>query len=453
MNETNRPLHQAPSAEKSKASGKQISLLAIGDLVPAPDNPRKHSRQQVRAIARSIKAFGFNAPLLIDKYRKIIAGHGRYEAAKFLDLAQVPVLFLDHLTEIQAKAYRLADNQLATKSQWDDAMVAAQLKELSELVLDFDIEAVGFELPELDVRIQSLDSSGAVDSADEFDAAQGPAISAPGDLWHLGPHRLYCGNALEPASYTTLMESEKAAAVITDMPYNVPIDGHATGNGKVKHREFAMAAGEMTEEEFTEFLTNVFVLICACAAPGALVFCFMDWRHSFEMLSAARAAGFPLLNLIVWSKTNAGLGSLYRSQHELVFLLRNGKEQHLNNIQLGRFGRSRTNVWTYPGATGFARKGTKDALANHPTVKPIALISDAILDCTKRADIVLDPFIGSGTTILAAERTGRRCFGIEIDPLYVDMAIGRWERLTGRKAQNSQGQTFEQLKLERSASQ
>jgi DNA modification methylase len=200
-----------------------------------------------------------------------------------------------------------------------------------------------------------------------------------------------------------------------------------------------MAAGEMTEEEFTEFLTNVFAFICACAAPGALVFCFMDWRHSFEMLSAARAAGFPLLNLIVWSKTNAGLGSLYRSQHELVFLLRNGKEQHLNNIQLGRFGRSWTNVWTYPGATGFARKGTKDALANHPTVKPIALISDAILDCTKRADIVLDPFIGSGTTILAAERTGRRCFGIEIDPLYVDMAIGRWERLTGRKAQTVRG--------------
>jgi ParB-like chromosome segregation protein Spo0J len=218
MNETNTPLRQAPPAEKPKASGKQISLLAIGDLVPAPDNPRKHSRQQVRAIARSIKAFGFNAPLLIDKYRKIIAGHGRYEAAKFLDLAQVPVLFLDHLTEIQAKAYRLADNQLATKSQWDDAMVAAQLKELSELVLDFDIEAVGFELPELDVRIQSLDNSDAVDSADEFDAAQGPAISAPGDLWHLGPQRLYCGNALEPASYTTLMESEKAAAVITTCP-------------------------------------------------------------------------------------------------------------------------------------------------------------------------------------------------------------------------------------------
>jgi DNA modification methylase len=171
------------------------------------------------------------------------------------------------------------------------------------------------------------------------------------------------------------------------------------------------------------------------------------------MLSAGREAGFPLLNLIVWSKTNAGMGSLYRSQHELVFLFRNGKEQHLNNTELGRHGRWRSNLWTYPGATGFARKGTKDAPAIHPTVKPIALVSDAILDCTKRGDIVLDPFIGSGTAILAAERTGRRCFGVEIDLIYVDLAIGRWERLTGRKAQNSHGLTFEQVKLERSASQ
>jgi hypothetical protein len=201
------------------------------------------------------------------------------------------------------------------------------------------------------------------------------------------------------------MESERAAVVITDMPYNVPISGHATGKGKIKHREFAMAAGEMTEAEFTGFLTKVFGFICAHAVPGALIFSFMDWMHAWEMLSAGRAAGFPLLNLIVWSKTNAGMGSLYRSQHELVFLFRNGKEQHLNNIQLGRHGRWRTNVWTYPGATGCARKGTKDAIAIHPTVKSIALVSDAVLDCSRRNDVVLDPFIGSGTAILACERT------------------------------------------------
>jgi DNA modification methylase len=443
----------AKISSKLDSSSKQISYLAIGELVPASDNPRKHSRQQVHAIARSIKAFGFNAPILIDRNRRIVAGHGRYEAAKLLGLTQVPAVFLDHLTETQAKAYRLGDNKLSDRSSFDDAMVAAQLKELSELAVDFDIEAIGFELPELDVRIQSLDDPDATDRADEFNVATGPAVSLPGDLWLLGPHRLYCGNSLEPTSYAALMESEKAAAAITDMPYNVPIDGHVSGNGKTKHREFVMGAGELTDSQFTELLTTGLRFLGAQTTPGALIYTFMDWRHAWNMLSAGRAVDLSLLNLCVWSKTNAGMGSFYRSQHELVFVFRNGREAHLNNVQLGRFGRSRTNVWTYPGVNGFARKGTEDLLALHPTVKPIALVADAILDCTKRDDIVLDPFIGSGTTILAAERTGRRCFGIEIDPIYVDTAIARWERLTGKKAVNSQGLTFEQVKLERSAAQ
>jgi DNA modification methylase len=407
----------------------------------------------VHAIARSIEAFGFNAPILIDRNRQIVAGHGRYEAAKLLGLTQVPVVFLDHLSEAQAKAYMLADNKLTDRSTFDNTKVAIQLKELSELVLDFDIEAVGFELPELDLRIQSLDNPDVADNADEFEAAIGPAVSAPGDLWFLGSHRLHCANALESTAYAILLENEKAAAVITDMPYNVPIDGHVSGKGRTKHREFAMAAGELNEPQFIEFLTKGFRFLREYASPGALIYSFMDWRHTWELLSAGRTAELQLLNLVVWSKTNAGMGSLYRSQHELVFVFRNGKEAHLNNVQLGRFGRSRTNIWTYAGANGFLRKGAEDLLALHPTVKPIALVADAILDCTKRNDIVLDPFIGSGTSILAAERTGRRCFGIEIDPIYVDTAVGRWERLTGRKAQNGQGLTFEQVKLERSAGQ
>jgi DNA modification methylase len=391
---------------------------------------------------------------MIDRNRQIVAGHGRYEAASLLGLAQVPVIFLDHLTETQAKAYRLADNKLTDRSSWDDAKVAAQLKELSELVLDFDIEAIGFELPELDVRIQSLDDPDVADKADEFEAATGPAVSVPGDLWLLGPHRLYCGNALESTSYIALMNGEKAAAVFTDPPYNVKIDGNAAGiSGNIKYREFAMAVGEMTEEQFAEFLTTALRSMRAHVAGGALIYGFMDWRHMWEMLSAGRAAELMLVNLCVWSKTNSGMGSFYRSRHELVFVFRNGKEAHLNNIQLGRFGRPRSNLWTHPGVNGFGRKGSDNLLAVHPTVKPIALVADAILDCTKRDDVVLDPFLGSGTTILSAERTGRRCFGIEIDPIYVDTAIGRWERLTGRKAQNSQGLTFEQVKLERSAGQ
>jgi DNA modification methylase len=451
MNETNKSSDLPLADEKSQAHTRQISLVAVSDLVPAPNNPRKHSRPQIRAIAKSIEAFKFCAPILIDRNKQIVAGHGRWEAAKFLGLTQVPVVFLDHLTDVQAKALRLADNKLTDRSSWDDGKVAAQLKELSELVLDFDIEAIGFELPEIDIRIQSLDTSDAIDNADEFDAATGPAVSIPGDLWLLGPHRLYCGNALDPTAYETLMETEKAAAVFTDQPYNLKIDRNVCGSGSITHREFVMAAGEMTESEFTDFLTTGFRFMRAHTIPGALIYACMDWRHMWEMLAAGRAAEWTLLNLCVWSKTNGGMGSLYRSRHELVFVFRNGKEAHLNNVQLGRFGRSRANVWTYPGVNGFARKGAEDLLALHPTVKPIALVSDAILDSTKRDDVVLDPFLGSGTTILAAERTGRRCFGIEIDPIYVDTAIGRWERLTGQKSQTSLGLTFEQVKLERSA--
>jgi DNA modification methylase len=319
----------------------------------------------------------------------------------------------------------------------------------SALVLDFDIEAIGFELPEIDFRIQSLDASDAGDNADEFEAATGPVVSMAGDLWLLGPHRLYCGNSLDSNAYLTLLEAEKAAAVFTDPPYNVKIDGHVSGNGTITHREFAMASGEMTEEEFAKFLTLSMQWMCTHTAPGAIIFTCMDWRHMGEMLAAGRASECELLNLCVWAKSNGGMGSLYRSRHELVFVFKNGREAHLNNVQLGRFGRNRTNVWNYPGFNGFARKGSHNAPALHPTIKPIALVSDAILDSTKRNDIVLDPYIGSGTTILAAERTGRRCFGIEIDGRYVDTAIQRWERMTGRKVQNIEGKTFAQVKLER----
>jgi DNA modification methylase len=441
------------AGDQSKPNSRQLSLLATTSLTPDPGNPRKHFRTQVRAIARSIDVFGFTQPILIDRHRRIVAGHGRYEAAKLLGLTQVPVIFLDDLTESQVKAYRIADNKLSDRSVWDDQKLATELKSLSEVALDFDIEAIGFELPEIDVRIQSLDAPDSAERADEFEAATGPAVSILGDLWLLDSHRLYCGNALEAAAWTTLMRTEKAAAVFTDMPYNLKIDGHVSGNGSVTHREFAMASGEMTKPEFAEFLTTSMAFICAHTMPGALLYACMDWRHAGEMLAAGGSSECELINLCVWAKSNGGMGSLYRSQHELVFVFKNGKEAHLNNVQLGRFGRNRTNVWNYPGFNGFRRKGTEDTSIFHPTVKPIAMVADAILDSTKRNDIVLDPFLGSGTAVLAAERTGRRCFGIEIDPIYVDTTIARWERLTGRKAQNNQGLTFEQVKLERSAGQ
>jgi DNA modification methylase len=440
-------------AGKPKPQLRQISFLAIADLTSAPHNPRKHTRAQVRAIARSIEAFGFNAPILIDKNRQIVAGHGRYEASKLLKLSQVPVIFLDHLSETQAKAYMLADNKLTDRSTWDDAKVAVQLKELSEIVLDFDIEAVGFELPEIDLRIQSLDAPDETDRADEFDKPAGPAVSVTGDLWLLGPHRLYCGNALDPTAYAVLMESERAAAVFTDQPYNLEIDGHVGGNGRIKHREFLFGSGEMSKEEFANFLATGLKLMCDNAAAGAVFYACMDWRHMGEMLAAGDAAGCELLNVCVWIKSNAGMGSFYRSRHEMVFVFRNGKAPHLNNVQLGRFGRNRPNTWFYPGVNSFARKGAENALSWHPTVKPLALVADAVLDCSKRGDIILDPFAGSGTTILAAERTGRRGFGIEIDAIYVDTAIARWEKMTGQQARTAHGVTFAQMKSERSAGQ
>jgi DNA modification methylase len=434
------------------ATRRQILFVAIGNLIPDPDNPRKHGRAQISAIARSIEAFGFNAPILVDKNNKIVAGHGRYEAAKLLGLAKVPIVSLSHLTPTQAKAYLLADNQLTDRSTFDDNKLAIHLKELSDLVLDFDIEAIGFEPPEIDLRIQSLDSA-LEDADDRFELPTGPAVSRTGDLWLLGSHRLYCGNALDATSYDALSTGEKATAAITDVPYNVRIDGHVSGNGRTKHREFAMASGEMSEAEFTDFLNQTFQRICAYCRDGALIYSFMDWRHMSEILAAGRAANLDLLNLCVWAKTNGGMGSLYRSRHELVFVFKSGHDPHTNNIQLGRFGRNRSNLWNAPGANSFARNSSKNQLESHPTVKPIALVADAILDCTHRNDIVLDPYVGSGTTILAAERTGRRCHAIEIDGRYVDTAIKRWEQLTKQEAKDINGKTFAQTRSDRGADQ
>lgn len=429
----------------------RFALLATTALTPNPNNPRKHTRDQIRAIARSVEAFGFNAPILIDKNGRIVGGHGRHQAAKFLGLAEVPVVYLDHLSDVQARSYMLADNKLTDRSSWDDAALAVQLKELSELALDFDIEAIGFELPEIDFRIQSLNTPEEADRADEFAVTSGPAISRPGDLWLLDGHRVYCGNALESTSYEVLFEFDRASAVFTDPPYNVRINGHVGGKGAVKHSEFAMASGEMSSEKFREFLTASMRLASAYTSSGSVIYSFMDWRHIDEMLAAGKAQGWEFSNLCVWVKSNGGMGSFYRSMHELVFVFRHGGDKSVNNVQLGRFGRNRTNVWNYPGATSFARKGKNRNLDIHPTTKPIALVADALLDSTQRDDIVLDPYLGSGTTVLASHRTARRCYGIEIDPLYVDTTILRWQKMSGQDAHHNSGATFAEIMADRTS--
>ena len=433
----------------SLASGMSIVYRAIDQLKPDPANPRRHSKKQIRQIANSIKAFGFNVPVLVDADLNVIAGHGRLAAARELGMTEVPTLCLDHLTPAQARAFMIADNRLTEIATWDDRLLAQQLKDLSLLGLDFSIEVTGFEMGEIDLRIASLDDMP--DTDDPADAVPKlparPPLSKVGDLWLVGRHRLLCGSALDTDAYAALMDKEHAAMIFTDPPYNVPIDGHASGLGVIRHRPFPMASGEMDETEYTAFLAQACQNLAAFSADGSIHFVCMDWRHLDELMAAGREAYGELKNVCVWVKDNAGMGSLYRSQHEFVLVFKHGRGSHHNNVQLGQFGRNRSNVWRYPGVNSFARCGEEgNLLALHPTVKPVAMVADAMLDCSARGEIVLDAFLGSGTTVIAAERTGRRCYGLELDPAYVDTIIRRWQTLTGGSARHAvSGRSFDHL--------
>lgn len=428
-----------------------IEYIPVSQAKPHSKNPRKHSKKQVEQIAASIRQFGFTAPILVNAEYQIIAGHGRVLAAQQLGMENIPVVMLENLTAAQVQAYMIADNRLTENSQWDEPLLAQHFLELSKLDLDFHLEITGFETTEIDLMLEGLE---AVQAGEEpLPEPSGPAICKPGDIWQLGNHRIYCGNSLEDASYAALLGGDKAGMVFTDPPYNVPVDRHICGLGKVKHREFAMATGEMTPEAFTDFLKRACGLLATYSVDGSLHFICMDWRHMAEMM-AAGAQYAEMKNLCVWVKDNGGMGSLYRSQHELVFVFKNGTAPHRNNVELGKNGRYRTNVWEYSGANSFSRQHSEegDTLALHPTVKPVALIADAILDCTRRNDIVLDAFLGSGSTLIAAEKTGRRCYGIELDPLYVDTAIRRWQAWTGKEATHiASGMGFNALAVEMEA--
>ena len=407
---------------------------SIADLIPDPNNARVHEPRQINLLAKSIQAFGFNVPVLVDADNHVLAGHGRLLACHKLGILEVPTISLAHLTPVQAKAFMLADNRLTEIAKWDEHLLATQLKELSIVNLDFDLEATGFTIGEIDLRIEALDHVED-DLADELPPViEGPAVTQLGDLWLLGEHRLYCGNAQEAQSFELLMNAQSAGMVITEPPYNVKVQGHVGGKGKIKHQEFAMASGEMSSVEFTQFLKTTFDLLATHSLRGSVHTIFMDWRHLPEIIEAGQAVYSALLNMCVWVKNQAGMGSLYRSQHELALIYKNGTASHQNNVQLGRFGRYRTNVWNYGGIQSMRHGEEGDLLAMHPTVKPTQMIADAILDCSKRNDIILDPFLGSGTTLLACERVGRRCYGMELAPSYVDTAIRRWQMMTGEEA-------------------
>jgi len=424
----------------------------VNALKPRTTNPRTHSKKQIVQIANAIRRFGFTNPVLVDEANGIIAGHGRVEGAKVVGLDQVPTVRLSDLSEAEIRAYVIADNRLAENAGWDRALLGLELQYLTELEIDFDVTVTGFELPEIDLLIGELSlAANDNDAADAVvEVAPGPAVTRPGDVWSIGNHRLICGDSTIAETYQQLLGDVRAQMVFTDPPYNVPISGHVGGLGSIQHREFAMASGEMSQAEFTAFLQSVFGHLAAYSVDGAVHFQCMDWRHCPEIMAAGAAAYTELKNICVWAKNNGGMGSLYRSQHEFVFVFKSGTAPHINNVELGKHGRYRTNVWSYAGVNSFG--GDRADLSLHPTVKPVAMVADAIRDCSHRKGIVLDAFLGSGTTLIAAEKTGRRGYGIEIDPAYCDVTIRRLRAVCGLEAVLAPtGRRFGEVEAERAA--
>ena len=413
------------SADPSKQRQLTIAYKTTSELKPRATNPRIHSKKQITQIANAIRRFGFTNPVLVDDNNGVIAGHGRLEAAKMIGLSEVPTVRLSDLSEAEIRAYVIADNKLAENAGWDRNLLGLELRYLSELEIDLDLTLTGFEVPEIDLLIGEASSSASeVDEADKLiEPSAGPAVTRPGDIWRIGEHRLICGDSTKLGTYQALLRDKRAQMIFSDPPYNVPISGNVAGHGQTQYREFAMASGEMSEVEFTAFLGLVFRHLSAYSVSGAVHFQCMDWRHIREMLAAADGVYTELKNICVWAKNNAGLGSFYRSQHELVCVFKSGTAPHINNIEFGKHGRHRTNVWNYAGVSSFGT--SRSDLQLHPTVKPVAMIEDAIRDCSRRKGLILDPFIGSGTTLIAAERTGRVACGIEIDPQYCDVALRR----------------------------
>jgi DNA modification methylase len=423
-----------------------IRWIAVDALKPNARNARTHSKKQIRQIADSIAAFGFVVPILVDEAGVIVAGHGRHAAAKLLGLEQVPVIKVEGLSEATRRALALADNKVAENAGWDRELLAAELPELAEILIEegLDISITGFAPVEIDQIATDFeeDTSDPADTVDP-DWAKAAPVTRPGDLWQLGHHRILCGDARDQSGLARLMGGGYSAMAFLDPPYNRRVRD-IVGRGRVKHAEFAMGSGELSRTGFVDFLKESLAPAAAVSCDGAVHFVCMDWRHIGELLEAGRTVYGETLNIAVWVKSNAGQGSFYRSQHELIGVFRVGDSAHVNNIELGRHGRNRSNIWHYPGVNTF-RIGRMDELKSHPTVKPVALVADAIKDCTRRGNIVLDTFCGSGTTVLAAERVGRRAYALEIEPRFVDVAIRRWQAFSRKDAvQAETGLTFDE---------
>jgi len=414
-----------------------------GDLHPSPNRTRETTPQLLESTIRSVKTFGMVLPILIDKHATIIAGHGLWEAAIRLGLEKVECRVVDHLDPMEQEALSLALNRIGESGKYDldklrDRMIALESHGI-ELI------STGFTLPEIDqIKLKTLPAEDDC-GGEGVDGTPVTPTSRSGDLFSLGRHKLLCGDALDESSYQYLLGGYTADAVFSDPPYNCRIEGFVGGLGKHKHEEFLMFAGKESDAEFRQFLKTYLRHCRTSCAPGAVLFACMDWRQIDRLLEAGDDAGLQRINVAVWSKGAGGMGGLYRSACEFVAVFCNGEQPATNNVALGAHGRNRTNVWEYAGAN---RQGSSaaQALVDHPTPKPVELVIDVILDVTHPGDTVLDPFSGSGTTIVASEQCDRIARCIELDSKYVDRAIRRWERLTGDHAVHVEtGLAFAQL--------
>ncbi len=405
-----------------------LATTLIGEITLPNRWARKHSAAQISKIMASIKQFGFINPIIIDPTNMLVAGEARLQAARQLGHETVPTLRVGHLTNSEIQAYRIADNKLADGAGWNADVLRDEVAHL--LSLDFDPQALGFDFAELDQVLKPpvVDVLG-----DGLAVAPRSSFVRSGDLFAFGRHRLLCGDALSEAHGRLLMGDERAAMSIDDFPFNVPIGGHvSTLRGSRTPREFAQASGEMSSEEFKAFLSTALGRILALCRPGAIIEGFIDWRSIHLLIQAAESVGLDYLNLVVWKKHSAGMGSLFRSQHELIAVLRAPGARHTNHVELGKNGRHRTNVWEYEGRAGFS-KDRQEELDRHPTPKPVSMYSDAILDVTRRGDIVLDMFAGGGTTAIACQRTGRAARLMEIDPIYCEASLVRYRDAFGEE--------------------
>jgi DNA modification methylase len=437
----------------------KIISKKLAELKPYPNNARTHSNKQIKQIASSMDRFGFTNPVLIDENEMILAGHGRVEAAKLLGLMDVPCIRLSDMTEAEKSAYILADNKLAMNAGWDESILATELEYLVEQSDEIDLTLTGFSIAETDeiLEIGGTDPGTESEEDDRIPEASDDEVTVTraGDIWQMGAHRLVCGDARDSQVYKQLLSdnngnTELAEMVFTDPPYNVKIDNNVCGSGKTQHSEFAMASGEMSKEAFIAFLKDTTSQLVGHSKHGSIHFICMDWRHIQELLEAGNASYSELKNLCVWVKDNGGMGSFYRSRHELVFVFKNGDASHINTFELGQHGRYRTNVWNYRGISS-GGKAAREELALHPTVKPVAMVADAIKDCSSHAGIILDAFAGSGTIFIAAQKTGRRARAIEIDPKYCDTSIVRWQAFAKDDAILVEtGETFDEVQLRRS---